>query len=151
MILQPTHTAEQKRKGTYVHAALVDVGLSALIAGLVVIEVAKIGHGGVHFASAHAVLGLLTYVALLLQAVVGFTQFFLPGIYGGEARAKKVYKYHRQSGYVVLALSLGTVAAATHTDYVSGVLHLKLVAVLVAAVLILAGVLARVRKQKLGW
>jgi len=41
LVLQPTHTAKQKKQGTYIHAAVNDVGLSALIAGLVVIEVNK--------------------------------------------------------------------------------------------------------------
>ena len=37
LILQPTHTAKQKKQGTYTHAALNDVALSTAIAGLVVI------------------------------------------------------------------------------------------------------------------
>ncbi|KAK1093829.1 hypothetical protein LTR48_001560 [Friedmanniomyces endolithicus] len=38
LILQPTHTAKQKKQGTYTHAALNNVALLAAVAGLVVID-----------------------------------------------------------------------------------------------------------------
>lgn len=121
-----------------------------LIAGLVIIEYNKISHGGAHFRSPHAVLGLLCYVWIFAQAAVGFTAFFTPRIYGSEANAKKTYKYHRASGYVLLALMFATVAAATQTDYVKGVLGINLWAVLVAVGITLVGVLPRVKKAKFG-
>ena len=64
--------------------------------------------------------------------------------------AKAVYKYHRWSGYVVLVMGLATVCAATQTDYNKGVLHVRLWAVLVASVILLVGVLPRVRRGKMG-
>jgi type IV secretory pathway TrbD component len=64
--------------------------------------------------------------------------------------AKKVYKYHRAGGYVILTTALATVAAATQTDYVKGILGIQLWAVIVASVVTLAGVLPRIKKQKLG-
>lgn len=151
LILQPTHTASQKRVGTYIHAAFNDLGVSALIAGLIVIEVNKYKNGLPHLESPHAILGIITYVLLILQALVGFTQYFVPQLYGGEDNAKKVWKYHRASGYVVFTLALATVAAATQTSYNKNVLDIKLWAVLVASVITLAGILPRIKKQKLGF
>ncbi|KAH8596835.1 hypothetical protein B0O99DRAFT_94762 [Bisporella sp. PMI_857] len=136
LILQPTHTADQKRRGTFVHANSISLALALLVAGLIVIEYNKFSHRGIHFASAHAILGL--------------TQYYFPGVYGGVDRAKSVYKYHRWSGYAVLTLLLATVAAATQTDYNKNVLHIKLWAVLLSAVLLLLGVIPRIKKQKLG-
>jgi hypothetical protein len=75
----------------------------------------------------------------------------VPQLYGGEANAKKVWKYHRASGYVVFTLMLATVAAATQTTYNRNVLDIKLWAVIVAAVLTLAGIVPRIKKQKLGF
>lgn len=95
-------------------------------------------------------MGVTTYVLLVLQALVGFTQYFTPALYGGEENAKKVWKYHRLSGYVIFVLMLATVAAATRTYYVEHFLHLQLWAVIVAAVVILLGVVPRIKKQKLG-
>ncbi|CAD0018308.1 unnamed protein product [Aureobasidium pullulans] len=132
LILQPTHTAKQKKHGTWAHAGLNDLALSAGIAGLVVIEYNKIAHNGTHFVTPHAILGLITYILILIQGLIGFTQYFVPQIYGGEENAKKLYKYHR-------------------TDYNKNVLKIKLWAVIVAAVITLIGVLPRVKKQKFGW
>lgn len=150
LILQPTHTAEQKRKGIIVHFTLNNLALDALVAGLVIIEYNKISHGGIHFESPHAILGLITYILLTIQALVGFTQYFVPQLYGSVARAKSLYKWHRMSGYLVLVMMLATVAAATQTDFNKTTLHIRLWAVLVSAVLVLIGVLPRIKKQKFG-
>lgn len=149
-MLQPTHTAAQKKTGAIWHSVLNGVGVSALLAGLIVIFYNKAAHNGAHFQSPHAILGLITYIVFLLQATIGFTAFYIPQLYGGVNNAKSLYKYHRQGGYLTLLLSLATVAAATQTTYNKSVLKIRLWAVLVVAVIILMGVLPRVRKQKLG-
>jgi hypothetical protein len=55
------------------------------------------------------------------------------------------------SGYLILTFALVTVAAATQTGYNKGVLHIRLWAVLLTSLLILAGLVPRIKKQKLGW
>ncbi|KAK4548896.1 hypothetical protein LTR36_008669 [Oleoguttula mirabilis] len=151
LILQPTHTAKQKKQGTYSHAALNSTAALLAIAGLIIIEYNKISHKGAHFQSAHAILGLITYILVALQAVVGVTQYFLPGLYGGVDNAKALYKYHRAGGYLTLLVMLATVAAATQTDYNEKVLGIQLWAVVVAAVILVLGVGARIKPNKLGW
>jgi uncharacterized membrane protein YfhO len=74
----------------------------------------------------------------------------VPRLYGGTEKAKALYKWHRLSGYVILTLLLATVAAATQTDFNKTTLDIKLWAVLISAVLILIGVVPRIKKQKLG-
>ncbi|EPE29302.1 hypothetical protein GLAREA_00462 [Glarea lozoyensis ATCC 20868] len=150
LILQPTHTPQQKRQGTIAHFTINNIAIDALIAGLVVIEYNKIAHNGTHFVSAHAILGLITYILLAIQALVGFTAYFFPQLYGSVDNAKSLYKYHRISGYVILTTMLATVCAATQTDYNKNVLDIKLWAVLVSSILLLIGVLPRIKKQKLG-
>ena len=150
LIVQPTHTSTQKREGTYLHAGIHGIGLVALLAGLIIIEINKQGPGHAHFESPHAILGLITYIFLLLQAAVGFTQYFTPALYGSMDRAKSVYKYHRMSGYLVLLLGLATVCAATRTEYSVGVLGIQLWAVIVASVLVVLGIVPRIRLHKLG-
>ena len=95
-------------------------------------------------------MGLITYIFFVLQALVGITQYYAPGLYGGVDNAKAIYKYHRMSGYVLLILAFATVAAATQTDYNKTTLHIQLWAVIVAAVITLVGVLPRIKKQKMG-
>ncbi|KAF1817908.1 uncharacterized protein K489DRAFT_328543 [Dissoconium aciculare CBS 342.82] len=151
LVLQPTHTAKQKKQGTYVHSALNTTALLAAIAGLVIIYYNKSAHNGVHFESTHAILGLTTYVLVLIQALVGVTAFFAPGLYGGVDNAKSLYKYHRISGYLVLGMMLATVCAATTTTYNVNVLGMQLWALIVSSVLVVAGLLPRVRLSKFGW
>lgn len=151
LILQPTHTQSQKRRGTLAHFALNSLAIDLLLAGLVIIEYNKFAHKGTHFESPHAILGLITYIIIFSQSVVGSTAYFLPKIYGSEDAAKALYKWHRLSGYFILLMLLATVAAATQTDYNKNVLHIKLWSTLVAAVLILVGVVPRIKKQKFGF
>ncbi|GAM82226.1 hypothetical protein ANO11243_002050 [Dothideomycetidae sp. 11243] len=151
LILQPTHTKTQKINGTYWHAGLNEIATAAAIAGLVVIEYNKFNHNGTHFVSPHAILGLITYILVVIQVTVGITQFFTPSLYGGEDNAKKMYKYHRASGYLVLTLMLATVCAATQTDFNKNVLGMQLWAVIVSSVLVLAGILPRIKKAKFGF
>ncbi|PVH80248.1 hypothetical protein DL98DRAFT_571977 [Cadophora sp. DSE1049] len=150
LLLQPTHTPDQKRKGTVSHFILNNLALDALVAGLIVIEYNKISHNGTHFESPHAILGLITYILLGIQALVGFTAYYVPQLYGSVDNAKSLYKWHRLSGYLVLTLLLATVSAATQTDYNKNVLDIKLWAILISAALVLIGVLPRIKKQKLG-
>lgn len=151
LILQPTHTPKQKKQGTYVHSALNGVAALSAIAGLIIIEYNKISHGGTHFQSPHAILGLITYILVATQAVIGTTQFYLPRLYGGEDNAKALYKYHRAAGYVTLLVMLATVCAATQTPYNVNVTGMQLWAVVVASVLIVLGVGARIKLSKIGW
>ncbi|KAL9118292.1 MAG: hypothetical protein Q9187_005164 [Circinaria calcarea] len=150
LVLQPTHTPRQKKQGTNVHAALNITSVLSLIAGLIIIEYNKISHGGIHFASPHAILGLITYIFFIVQALIGIAQYYLPNLFGSIDNAKSFYKYHRMTGYVILILAFATVAAATQTDFNKNVLHIKLWAVIVASLITLIGVLPRIKKQKLG-
>ncbi|KAF1931896.1 uncharacterized protein M421DRAFT_417634 [Didymella exigua CBS 183.55] len=150
LVLQPTHTVAQKRAGTLAHALLHSVGTAALTAGLVVIELNKAGPGHEHFASPHARLGLAFYVLVYLQALVGFTQYYAPGLYGSVENAKSIYKYHRIAGYVIATLGLATICAASWTGYSLNVAHIQHWAVIVASVLVLAGMVPRIRLSKFG-
>jgi cytochrome b-561 len=149
--LQPTHTAEQKHHGQWVHASLNLLAFIFLAVGVFIIEYNKIANNGVHFHSVHGYLGVITSIILAVQYLAGFTIWATPQLYGGVDNAKSLYKYHRVSGYVILILLLVTVASATQTPYNENVLKIKLWAVILLSVLILVGVLPRIQKQKLGF
>ncbi|KAF2195762.1 hypothetical protein K469DRAFT_734227 [Zopfia rhizophila CBS 207.26] len=150
LLLQPTHTPAQKRAGTLHHFGLNGLGVSALLVGLIIIEISKRGPDHAHFESPHSILGLITYILLFIQAIIGFTQYFTPSVYGSVERARSVWKYHRMSGYVVVALGLATICAASWTTYSLYVLHIQHWAVITASVLVLVGLLPRIKLQKLG-
>ena len=149
--MQPTHTAEQKRQGTYAHALINDIGALAAVAGLVIIEINKFKNGAAHFDSVHGKMGLVTYIFIVLQGLVGITQYFLPGLFGGVDNAKAMYKYHRVGGYALLVLMLATVCSSWSTDLNHNTLNMQLWALVVASVVVLIGVLPRVRLSKFGW
>lgn len=86
-----------------------------------------------------------------LQALVGFTQYYVPSLYGSADKAKRIYKYHRMAGYLIAVLGLATICAASWTTYSLGVAHLQHWAVIVASVLVLVGLVPRIRLSKLGW
>ena len=100
--------------------------------------------------SPHAILGLITYIIFVIQAIIGITQYYFPSLYGGIDNAKAIWKYHRINGYVLLILSFATIAAAAETGTGKNVLGLKLWAIIVASIITLIGVLPRIKKQKLG-
>lgn len=82
---------------------------------------------------------------------MGFTQYFTPGLYGGEDNAKALYKYHRVFGYMTLLVMLATVCAATQTGFAINVLELQLWAVVTASVIVVVGITPRIRLSKFGW
>ena len=119
------------------------------VSAFIIIEVNKGSHP--RLVSPHGILGLITYISIVLQAVVGIIQYFCPvTVLGSVDAGKRIYKYHRWSGYVLLLLEMATVVAATQTTYNVTAIHIPLWGVLVSAVLILAGVGARIKKHKLG-
>ena len=151
LILQPTHSPSQKHLGTNIHATLNLTAFASLIAGLVIIEYNKFAHHApAHFNSTHGILGLVTYVLLVVQVLIGLAQFYTPSLFGSVNNAKSIYKYHRMSGYLILVMFFATVYAATYTAFNIDKLHIQLWAVVVASVLVLVGVVPRIKKQKLG-
>jgi hypothetical protein len=89
---------------------------------------------------------------IIIQALVGVAQFWIPKwVFGSVENGKKIYKYHRISGYVLLVLELAAVAAATQTAYNIYVLNIALWAVLVTSVLTLLGIGARIKISKFGF
>jgi membrane protein YdbS with pleckstrin-like domain len=63
----------------------------------------------------------------------------------------RLLTFSRISGYLILTLSLATIVAATQTGFNEMVLHIKLWAVTVASVLVLIGIVPRIKKHKLGF
>ncbi|KAJ6441887.1 Protein arginine N-methyltransferase [Purpureocillium lavendulum] len=150
LFLQPTHTAAQKRAGRRVHAALNLAALLLLVFGVAVVEYNKVAGGNPHFHSVHAYFGVATCVVLVVQYFVGFTMWATPALYGGEARARALWRWHRVFAYaVVLPLLLVTVFFTAYTPYNVGILKMKWWGLLIALVLVVVGVYPRTPLHKI--
>lgn len=150
LLLQPTSTQKQKVQGTYIHSGLNVIALGLLIAGLVVIEMNKASHPETRFQSTHGKVGLVVYILLGIQFIIGVAQFYTPNVFGSVDKAKSIYKYHRMSGYLIIVLATVTICLATQTGFNSNVLHIRLWATIVASVLLVVGLVPRIKKRKLG-
>jgi len=152
LVLQPTgfHDPVQKKRAAYFHATLIMLADAAFIAASAIVLWHKYDNHLEHFKSAHGYLGVITYILVLLQTLVGFTQLFTPQLYGGEENAKKIYKYHRIFGYfVILPLLLITAITATFTPYVADVLQISTWPMVLASLAIVLGVYRGVKVAKL--
>ncbi|KIW46585.1 uncharacterized protein PV06_02250 [Exophiala oligosperma] len=150
LVLQPTASQKDKMRGSYAHSVFNTLGVAGLIAGLVIIEMNKASHPETRFTSIHGKMGLVAYIYIFIQWLFGFAQFYTPQLFGGVDNAKAMYKYHRIAGYILQVYMLAVIAAATQTAFNKNALHIKLWAVIVASILVLAGVLPRIKKHKFG-
>lgn len=136
-------------RGTRIHYIVQFASVLAFVTGFLIIEINKGDHA--RLTSTHGILGLITYILIVLQAIGGVAQYFLPTlVFGSVDRGKRIYKYHRLSGYALLILELATFSFAIYTGYNVNFSKIPLAPVLVSSFLVLLGLGLRVRKQKLG-
>ncbi|KAJ3180264.1 hypothetical protein HDU87_002143 [Geranomyces variabilis] len=152
LLLQPTSFSapRQKKRAAGIHGVLNGLGTTSLVSGASVIIYNKASHNGTHFESLHARVGLAVYLLFFLQALFGALAVYAPSLFGGEARAKAMYKYHRLSGYLTFLLSLVAVAAATQTDWNKNMGKINLWPILLAGVLLAVGLGTGIKPNKLG-
>lgn len=148
LLVQPTHTQEQKIEGTKAHSVLNVLGVASFVTGAVIIYVNKAKHDAPHFASVHGKFGLITGIVLFLQLLVGLVQFYFPNLLGGENKAKKLYKWHRASGYLISALAIVTITLGTQTDWYLGKVRVLWIWILFD-ILIVVGMMPRIKPSKM--
>ncbi|GAA6005499.1 hypothetical protein JCM10207_003003 [Rhodosporidiobolus poonsookiae] len=121
LLLQPQpNNLAVKRKGLQLHQAFQYASLGAILTGAGFIVYNKAIHGAKHITTWHALFGLLTLALILLQITFGALVVYSPlqRILGGEERAKRLWKYHRMSGYLTLTLLIATPLLALASDWV---------------------------------
>ncbi|BGO98274.1 hypothetical protein NBRC10513v2_002666 [Rhodotorula toruloides] len=155
LLLQPQPpNAAYKRKGLQLHQVVQYTSCAAIVAGAAFIVYNKVAHGAKHFTTWHAKSGLVTLTLIFLQISFGAVIVYTPLqrlIFRGEDRAKKLWKYHRMSGYLTLFFLILTPLLALASDWVrqnssSAERWVVGVGLAVAGV----GALGRVQTSKLG-
>ncbi|KAJ7168147.1 hypothetical protein C8R43DRAFT_983225 [Mycena crocata] len=110
MTLQPTSQSKTKAAGLTRHQyAILFIAFPAIFAGTGAVVYNKYAHGAQHFKSWHGKLGITTMAWIVIQVLLGGGSVWFGGVaFGGGAKAKAVWKYHRLSGYVLFALLMFT-------------------------------------------
>ncbi|KAK7203371.1 hypothetical protein BZA70DRAFT_283529 [Myxozyma melibiosi] len=148
ILVQPTATTAEKQLGAMVHGLFNLFGAICYVMAFGIVFINKTSNGGAHIHSAHAAVGLLTYVILLVNVIIGFTQYWMPGIYGSVTRAKSLYKYHRVLGYIGLFFSFLATGLATITPYNRNVLGIRFPIILGFMIATALGLAIRIRPHK---
>ncbi|KAI0928399.1 hypothetical protein AcW1_005654 [Taiwanofungus camphoratus] len=97
LTLQPTSQPTSKAAGLSRHQLIMlGLGLPAILLGTLAILINKRLHGYAHFVTWHGTFGIITLAWMLVQVALGGGSVWLNGrLFGGNPRAKHVWKYHR--------------------------------------------------------
>ena len=120
IILQPTNTPASKRTGLLVHEAFQLLGSLSIIIGASCIFYNKMSHSASHFTSWHGLLGFISTCIVLVQALFGMLIGFETSrdYILGDSLGRKLWKFHRASGYLLICLMTATVLTVTKADWV---------------------------------
>ncbi|ORY35367.1 hypothetical protein BCR39DRAFT_3781 [Naematelia encephala] len=141
----------QARFNTH-QTVLLGLALPAMALGTASMWWNKHVHGAVHFTTWHSWFGIGTVFWMVLQALIGGASVWFGGkAFGGASKAKKVYKYHRLSGYLLVTLSLLTAhLGGAHSSWAlgrDGFTWLRVLAFWVALPLVWIGLELRTRTE----
>ncbi|KZT41987.1 hypothetical protein SISSUDRAFT_1125922 [Sistotremastrum suecicum HHB10207 ss-3] len=150
LVLQPTSMNQPKAKarGFAFHQSLIlFCGVPALVIGTLAIIRQKFDHESEHFTTWHGTLGIIAVSWLVLQIVLGGGSVWNKGRLFGS-NPKRIYKYHRASGYLLFPLFLFVIyLGGGWSKWTSNVgsKPLVIIAYVVGPMAALVGVLSRAR------
>jgi len=152
--LQPTSQPRTKAAGLARHQYAILCGsYPALLLGTLAIWWNKSLHGARHATTWHGILGYISVFWVVVQVFVGIGSVWFDGrLFGGNPKAKLVWKYHRLSGYLLFPLLLFTVFLGglwSHFSTRNTVLAVRIVLFGVAPLVLLVAVYMRVRLSKM--
>jgi hypothetical protein len=154
LTLQPTSHPSTKAAGLDRHQyTILFLGLPVLSLGTFSIIYKKWPYPHGYALTWHGTVGYMSILWIFLQIAGGGGSIWFGGAaFGGGANAKRLQKYHRLSGYVLLPLLLATVHlggtwsrwAITHTSNAT-----RLIVYTIAPAVVLISVYARARSVKM--
>lgn len=147
----PPQSGAHKTMGGQVHGILNSISIMCFLAAFTLIYYNKQVNNANHITTWHALFGIATYVLLIGAFFVGMAQFWFPEeVFGSVNKAKAFYKYHRLTGYVILALASATTLLALESSYNVNVLHISYWTVLPGTMLVAGGLFAGIKLVRLG-
>jgi len=156
MTLQPTSQPKTKVRGLARHQLIMlGLGFPAILTGTILIWANKTIHESEHFTTWHATFGMIAVAWIVVQILLGGLSVWFGGrVFGGGAKAKGVWKYHRLSGYLLFPMLLLTAAIGggsstwTSTNVNGGV---RILLYAIAPIVIFLGVWSRMRTTKMNF
>ncbi|GAA5830486.1 hypothetical protein JCM11251_002487 [Rhodosporidiobolus azoricus] len=122
LLLQPQPpNAASKRKGLQLHQIFQYSSLVLIVVGASFIFYNKAIHGAKHITSWHATFGVITLSLIVLQIIFGALLVYSPLVqlfFLSPDHAKRLWKFHRMSGYVTLTFLTATPLLALASDWV---------------------------------
>ncbi|KAF8184946.1 hypothetical protein K438DRAFT_1837144 [Mycena galopus ATCC 62051] len=154
MTLQPTSQPKTKAAGLARHQyAILFAAFPIIFCGTFAIMYNKYVHGAVHFRSWHGKLGIVSMGWIFIQVLLGGGSVWFGGAaFGGGAKAKAIWKYHRLSGYVLFMLLMFTAhvgGAWSHWGIKYAPWSMRVLAYGVGLGACIAGLYLRVRPSKM--
>ncbi|KAM5539033.1 hypothetical protein V8D89_007256 [Ganoderma adspersum] len=154
LTLQPTSQAKTKAAGLTRHQlAMMALGVPAISLGTLAIVRRKALHESPHFTTWHGTLGIVAVAWLVMQVVAGGGSVWFGGsLFGGNPKAKLVWKYHRLSGYLLFPLfllvaHLGGAWSSWSTGSSSYIV--RLLAFTISPIVLFGAILVRLRTSKI--
>ncbi|KIP09252.1 hypothetical protein PHLGIDRAFT_126414 [Phlebiopsis gigantea 11061_1 CR5-6] len=154
LTLQPASYAKSKAAGLTRHQlAMAVTGFPVAFLGYAAMFFNKILASRAHFTTWHGTFGLITFILMTVQLILGGGSVWLNGaLFGGNPKAKLVWKYHRAVGYLTLFFFMLTFHlggawsswATEHTWWIA-----RLLAFTLAPVGVLVAVYSRIRPSKM--
>ncbi|KAH8108155.1 hypothetical protein BXZ70DRAFT_914431 [Cristinia sonorae] len=154
LTLQPTAQPKTKAAGLVRHQlAMIALGLPIVLFGTSAIYYNKIRNDREHFTTWHGTFGGIVVALSVFQVLLGGGSVWFNGrAFGGNPKAKQVWKYHRASGYIIYPLYLFTAylgGAYSHWSGEHSVLVVRFLAFTIAPAVLLLAVFSRVRLSKM--
>ncbi|KAI0317287.1 hypothetical protein OF83DRAFT_1121964 [Amylostereum chailletii] len=151
--LQPTSQPKTKAVGLQRHQLGMIIGLPLVLVGSSAIFYNKSVHGAPHFTTWHGTFGIISLTWLVVQSAFGAASVWFGGAaLGGGMKAKRLWKYHRLSGYVLfplvlLTVNLGGAYSGWVVDHTA--LVVRLLTYTVAPIVLLVALYIRIRPSKM--
>ncbi|KLO06405.1 hypothetical protein SCHPADRAFT_691481 [Schizopora paradoxa] len=145
---------EEKKRGLVRHQLFMLVpGVSSLVLGFAAIWFHKESGSGKHWTTWHAIFGIVALSSLALHLVFGASSVWFKGrAFGGEDKAKSVWKYHRFAGYLLYGLFLVTAyLGGTYSNFYTKRAHLlvRFVGFTLTPLIAAIAICARIRLGKM--
>jgi len=152
--LQPSRRPKSRERGLARHQVIMlGLGAPAILIGGGFMIWNKVDHSAPHFTSWHGKFGLIALLWICVHVVVGGSIVWFDGrVFGGQTEAKKLWKWHRLSGYLLLPFLLVTIhLAGAYADWV--VAHTsrpaRIFVYTILPIFALGGLFLRMRRDKL--